>query len=485
MNGKVLILFIGAAIPLMLACAITQQFNQGMEVSATEPAPSEPQAPDQIAVEPTVQAPIVSDEVLAPDDLVYQGAFRLPGGDDPPTTFAYGGNAMTYNPSGGLFIMGHDRVAYGEVPDGNQVAEVTIPEPVISKNIEDLPTADFIQDFRNIASGQFANLDEIPRVGMQYLDRPETGPAIHLAWGQHMQFENAASHAWFSPDLSSNEFHGEWYIGELSPYSDNGFMFDLPAEWSAANIKGFPLATGRYRDGGLAGMGPSLYAYRPWNADGSIPASGSQLEYVTLLQYENALTNDQLVNCLKGYQHADEWEGGAFVENGEGKQAVIFAGTKADGDKFWYGYLNPDDPTKPCVDTGVTDYVTCRMANGASCPQTDFSGCCNEEAGQCATNRGWWSSHFDAQIIFFDPADLARVASGEWQPWQPQPYASLDMDEFLFFNPPEWDRQMLGWGEQRRFRVGDITFDRENGMLYLLELYGDGARPIVHVWKIN
>ncbi len=105
-------------------------------------------------------------------------------------------------------------------------------------------------------------------------------------------------------------------------------------------------------------------------------------------------------------------------------------------------------------------------------------------AGTCATNRGWWSNRFDAQIIFYDPADLANVASGNLEPWQPQPYAALDVDEYLFNSPPEWDRQMLGWGDQRRFRIGDVAFDRENGILYVLELFGDGTKPVVHVWRV-
>jgi hypothetical protein len=40
-------------------------------------------------------------DVVQPDGPVYLGAFRLPGGDTPPQTFAYGGNAMTFRPGGG------------------------------------------------------------------------------------------------------------------------------------------------------------------------------------------------------------------------------------------------------------------------------------------------------------------------------------------------------------------------------------------------
>ncbi len=447
------------------------------------------------AVEPENQPVVVSTGVISPDALQYMGAFRLPGEGDRPKTFAYGGNAMTFFPDGdpngaedgfpgSLFISGHDRISYGEVPDGNQIAEVSIPVPVISRNLADLPLPVFLQDFSNVIGDHFKGLDEIPRMGMQYLNDPKGGSYLHLAFGQHMQFGSQPSHAMVSTDLDPASFLGEWYIGELDPHGINGFLFDLPQAWADSYARGYPLATGRMRDGGLAGMGPSLYAYQPFGADGSTMPDGSHLDYVTLLQYENSLTTDDLSKGMTGYQHPDEWEGGAFMEDAAGKQAVVFAGTKGTGDKFWYGYLDAENPTQPCVDTGVTDYVTCRMADGSSCPKADFSGCCDEEAGLCATNRGWWSSRFDAQIIFYDPADLANVAAGNLESWQPQPYAALDIDEFLYFSPAEWDRPMLGWGDQRRFRIGDVTFDRENGILYVLELFGDETKPVVHVWKV-
>jgi hypothetical protein len=82
----------------------------------------------------------------------------------------------TGDPSGGadgcpgsLFVMGHDRLSYGELPDGNQLAEITIPAPVKSKDPGALNCAEFIQPLTNAARGMFTEYDEIPRVGMQYL----------------------------------------------------------------------------------------------------------------------------------------------------------------------------------------------------------------------------------------------------------------------------------------------------------------------------
>jgi hypothetical protein len=100
---------------------------------------------------------------------------------------------------------------------------------------------------------------------------------------------------------------------------------------------------------------------------------------------------------------------------------VLFAGTKGTGTKYWYGYIHPDGPDLPCVDNEVTDFVTCRMADGSSCPPEDFGGCCDEGAGTCVSGRGWWSTRFDAQFILYDSTDLACVAVGELEPWQPQP----------------------------------------------------------------
>ena len=435
-------------------------------------------------------------ELVQPGDFEYLGAFRLPGGEDHPQTFAYGGNAMTFNPAGdpagaadgfpgSLFVMGHDRIPFGEVPDGNQVAEINIPAPVTSRNMEDLNTAGFLQDFSNVTTGFFTDLEEIPRVGMAYLNRPETGPKIHIAWGQHLQSTGTASHGWFNPTLKDPQMRGVWFIGNQDPYSVNGYMFEIPATWADAYTGGRYLATGRLRDGGMGGMGPALFAYRPWQTDGSPPPDGTHLEEVPLLLYESSYNTQEIVRSLNGYQHPDEWEGGAWLSTGSGKSAVLFAGTKGNGEKYWYGYIHPDGPDKVCVDAHITDYPTCRTAEGGVCPVEDLSGCCDESTGGCASMRGWWSNRFDAELILYNPSDLAQVAAGQMESWQPQPYAVIDIDEYLFLTPPEWDRANNGWSDQRRFRIGDVAFDRANGLLYVLELFADGAAPVVHVWKIQ
>ncbi|GEM_PF-4081268 len=82
-------------IPILLtgifACTLgqTPPLQTDPEPATVSPAESQPQP-----------LPPPSGDVVNPADIEYIGAFRLPGGDEPPRTFAYGGNAMTFNPDG-------------------------------------------------------------------------------------------------------------------------------------------------------------------------------------------------------------------------------------------------------------------------------------------------------------------------------------------------------------------------------------------------
>ena len=158
----------------------------------------------------------------------------------------------------------------------------------------------------------------------------------------------------------------------------------------------------------------------------------------------------------------------------------MFAGTKATGSRYWYGYMNPAGPEHPCVEEElIGTYALCRLADGTPVPDEESLTCDSP-----TSLRGWWSARFDARLILFDPADLARVATGEMEPWEPQPYAYLDIDDELFLSPGI-EPEMLGTGVQRRYRIGDVAFDRANGLVYVLELFAEDARPVVHAWSVE
>ncbi|MEA3397293.1 MAG: hypothetical protein U9R05_07515, partial [Chloroflexota bacterium] len=88
---------------------------------------------------------------------------------------------------------------------------------------------------------------------------------------------------------------------------------------------------------------------------------------------------------------------------------------------------------------------------------------------------GWWSTGFAGQIIFYDPADLAAVAQGTLEPWAPQPYAVLDIDDVLYHIT----------STQQKHHVAALAFDRARGLLYVLEPLSDDDKPLVHVWRVD
>jgi hypothetical protein len=123
------------------------------------------------------------------------------------------------------------------------------------------------------------------------------------------------------------------------------------------------------------------------------------------------------------------------------------------------------------------------------CFNADGSACAADLVDHCSDyveeSKGWWSSRFDAQIIFYDPAGFAEVINGTMAAYEPQPYAVLDIDEFLFLTEIDTMSMYHGTGDQRNYRIGETAYDHKNGLLYITELFGDvDAKPIVHVWRI-
>jgi len=427
-------------------------------------------------------------ELVQPSDLTYLGAFRLPdraAGAPDAESWEYSGQALTYRPDGdpgggedgypgSLFGTGHDVLNY--------VSEIKIPAPSTSRNLEQLNVATTIQGFYDVRSGLFGGLTEMPRVGMQYLPTQagQTSAKLHLAWGAHHHDEGEASdtpsHAWCDIDLSKPNTRGAWWIGDEALYSVNGYIFEIPQDWASAYLGGGRLATGRYRDGGWSGMGPTIFAYGPW-LDGNPPAAGTRLTARTLLLYSFAGGN----HTIDSYHDSDEWEGGAWITAGE-KTAVVFVGAKGGGDYWWYGYSSPAGNGMPCP------YIPGVGGDELCCYNSDGTECASEVLhceGYVEASKGWWSSRFDAQMIFYDPTDFVAVLNGTMEPYEPQPYATLDIDEHLFFLNATVGTVDCGTGDQRKCRIGEMAHDRGRGFLYVLERFADDSKPVVHVWRVQ
>ncbi|UCH25405.1 MAG: hypothetical protein JSV66_15965, partial [Trueperaceae bacterium] len=174
-----------------------------------------------------------------------------PPGGDPPTTWGWGGTAMTFYPGGdpsgpddsfpgSLFATGNDQQQY--------LSEISIPAPVLSGNLADLNTATTLQDFANIRDTLYdyittdPDLDwEIPRAGLAYLPRQgsQTTDKLYFTWGVHMQeLRYDPSHGWAELNLSDPQAAGLWQIGsgtDFQAYVTTDYLFDIPQAWADAH----------------------------------------------------------------------------------------------------------------------------------------------------------------------------------------------------------------------------------------------------------
>jgi len=386
---------------------------------------------------------------LQPSDLMYVGAFRLPDSPSTPDNVNWqwsnwSAAATSYpegDPSGpsdgypgSLFGVGHDHTQY--------VSEISVPVPLNSaaKDVEELNTAGELQGFHDIKGDLFGYI-EMPRVGLEYLSAQgaQTSDKLHFSWAQHLDEGNTGpTHGWCELNLANPQSKGTWRIGGRTNYVTADYIFEIPSAWASAYTPGYRLATGRYRDGGQDAQGPALFTYGPWN-QGIPPSAGTTLTTIPLLLYDNVL-DPAPQHMLNGYAHSDEWSGGAWLTAGN-KSAVVFVGNKGIG-YTWYG----------CVD-------------GQECPPN-----CD-----CGETRGWWSDRIEAQVIFYDPEDLAKVAQGTLQPNQPQPYVTMNLDPYLYHIT----------STREKHHVSAVAFDRPHGLFYIFEPFADSYKPIVHVWKLS
>ncbi|MBL7163129.1 MAG: cellulase family glycosylhydrolase [Anaerolineales bacterium] len=441
---------------------------------APAPAEAEPPPGQQQPTETESEQPLEPEEsepasvsnpsgdVIQPDELIYLGAFRLPDASG-GSSWEYSGHGLTYFPEGdpdgqddgfpgSLFGVGHDH--------NLQVSEISIPVPVISKNLDDLNTVETLQPFADITGGAITEELALPRLGLEYLPMQgdQTTGKLHFTWGQHIQdFE--PSHGWAELDLSNPQTAGTWVFDGHSNYTSNDYIFEIPRAWADMYTPGQYLATGRAREGPWSGNGPALFSYAPWQDGNPLEPGGTLSALTPLLLYGvQEPGNPEIISdesmAVNDRFDADHWWGGAWLTAGD-KSAVIFVGTKAIG-SAWYGYAN-----------GVVWEYGC-----------DETNTCPEMPEWPYEDRGFWAEDYQAQIIFYDPVDLAAVARGDMESWQPQPYATLVLDEFML--TPELD-----FANYKRDIIAAAAFDRANGLLYVIERLADEYKSVVHVWRVE
>ncbi|MCX6149087.1 MAG: T9SS type A sorting domain-containing protein [Ignavibacteriales bacterium] len=397
--------------------------------------------------------------LVNPAGFQYLGTFRLP--DD----FAWGGEAIEYNPNGDGGQSGNGAAdGYpGSIfatnlnqPENGLVGELSIPAPVISasKNIDDLPLAVIIQTPVNIRPPNINNWTfiDIWRTGLEYI--PDES-RLYSSWSIHYTVtgeKHSSISCCDAGNLSGSAKYGPWYVGSpSSPPNDatiNDWLFSTPDSWAQTNTSGRNLVVGRSRDGGLSGLGPTMYAFA--KVGGTPPVPDSQLDITTLLQYGpvEGTDNYNFPNSIDGYKHSDTWREALWISS-SGQNSIAIIGNKALGNN-WYGYTGERMLHDWVIaDTPYPDYYT-----------TDPDG------------KGWRGHNLQPMIIFYNPADLAKVASGTMQPYEPQPYAALRISKNIFY------------GEAHE--IFSASYDLQNQILYVTEFFRESdGRLLIHAWHVN
>lgn len=419
----------------------------------------------------SISVPEFSSEqlILAHSDIKYIGAFRLPTDYEGQTSaWNFASSGLAYYPdgnpagtedelSGSLYGVGH--------PHAPQLSEVSIPKPIISDNPADLRRARRLQDFSNniwpaVYEGNWQPAGGgDPVIGITYHQERGIEGLFYSIYNSYAMGESKA-HGYVPLDLSGAI--GAWYLGgtledanHLAPPLTDRYLFTLPENWASAHTYGRTLAVGQgYQSGeGIPSYGPTVFAISPTEKTGQLPDDNEVIDATTLLRYgtDGSAPDRWLLNwsLTMGYS------GAAFLSAGD-KSAMVFAVSRPLGDT-WYG--------------GEDGTVT--FTSDLDLPMTRASS--EQIRGPMATER-------EVSLYLYNPADLAAVANGDMQPWQPQPYQILDVKKDL----------MAGLAD-REPNVGAISFDADNGFLYMIQSNADFSagsrgyerRSLVYVWKVG
>ncbi|EKE16489.1 MAG: hypothetical protein ACD_11C00006G0012 [uncultured bacterium] len=376
-----------------------------------------------------------ADEKINPaSDLIYLGTFKVPATDNLGGSMNKAGYALTYYPNGNsgqgsLFLTGNQQTGY--------VAEINIPAPIDSDNENDLNTATVLQNLGDVTGGQ---LYGDWQTGMRIWD---------LLYYQHQGVDRMymAMNEWYTPettlktlgqcslDISNPNPEGFWKIGDLAAGRTTNYLLEINSSFADSYLASRYIGVGRQRAQMSGSYGPTLYAIAPWES-GNPLADETALNYTQLLYYD-------IDNMPDRYAHSDRVQGAAWINVGS-KSAFVVSETKS------FRTANRE---------GGDEYYGNAIDDGCG-------------------GKGYHSEPYFANLVFYDTNDLADVAQGVKQSYQPQPYA--------FFNflkeeikPPE---------ECKKNYSGGVAYDKINNKLYVVERNAWGSfddKSVIHVFQVT
>jgi hypothetical protein len=371
---------------------------------------------------------------LTAESFQYIGGFRLPRETVNGDSFSFGGRPIAFSPKTNSLYVGSR---------AGRVAEVSIPNPVISANPTALPFATYLQPFADPTEG---HLSQVATSGVAIDGLMVYGDRLYGTASIYYDASNTQRVSHYSRSLQLNQlsFSGwsqVWDAGKSGFVS--GFMSLVPAEWQAR--LGGPAATGQCCIPIVTrtSWGPAALAFDPARiGQAAVPAS-------------------PLVYYSGEHPTLGAWSGsnptyGATIQIGgmaiiAGTRTAIFAGRNGIG-PYCYG-----------------NGTSTQSLHGTVGPD-GAHWCYDPTSG----DKGQHAYPYRYQFWAYDLNDFAAVKAGQKQPWEVTPYGVWPFD----LPTPE-----------AGVKLGGIAYDAERQMLYLSQMGADkdgyASRPIVHAMQID
>jgi len=403
--------------------------------------PDTPDSPEPVDPEPSPHPEL--NGRISEQDFSYLGAFRL------PDVFAWGALGCCYYPpgdngKGSLLIT-------GQATQVAEFAEISIPQAQQNSDWQQLPLAPLLRAMvsfdGNLVENQMGAYAEFSSPsGIEYVPARGTQQSAKL-YGSIDCWYCVADESYatvFMSETDGSNPRGMYHVGPNSqPYHGNkvgDYLFKLPQWYADRYLGGRILITGKCRGTETGSMGPTLFAFKPWETENPV----GDLDALILLSYRFQincgspnLTNKALCDYPE-FTMCDKWEGGAFIETGN-RAAIVLFGRKGLGNN---NYGEPGE-------------------------------------GACSLYKGYHCDPYERQVIFYDPLELAQVTAGSRDPWTVIPYRLWRPVEF-------YNRDDEGHSCSE---LGGVAYDPAARRLYVVEKslpsFNADDQALVHVWQVN
>jgi hypothetical protein len=224
-------------------------------------------------------------------------------------------------------------------------------------------------------------------------------------------------------DLNSKgNVKGPYRVGSMNAGFYSGYMTAVPSAWRSA--LGGPALTGNCCLSIISrtSYGPAAFAFDP-------AAVGSSSNITSPLVYYDS--SHQTLGTYGASGSNPEFNGTTRIRGvvfPEGTSTVLFIGN-----------------------TGLGNYC---YGEGSAC------------GDPADTSKGEHAYPYAPYVWAYDANDLAAVKAGSKQAWQVVPYATWQLD----FSAKD---------------VGGAAYDPATNRIYVSAQYGDGERPLIHVYSIS